>query len=394
VTASPRVAHVTVAPEFVDRIMLHDLRRLRNREDITVVCEEGSSLARVRAEGFRVLTVKANRKISPLADLQTVWSLLRLFRREQFDLVHTYAPKAGLVGQLAAALAGVPHRVHGCRGLLYSRTTPNWQRLLLRATDRLTSRLAHLTLYLSTADLAFATGTRLCHPSRARHIGSGIDLEQFSPSAAARQEAVRWRREMGVEPDQILILSVGRYVADKGYSEIAKAAAALRARFPGARYVWVAPVFVGESEVLPADLPESVGAGGLVQLTGYIENIAPILLAADVLVHASHREGVPRVLMEAAAMGVPIVASDIPGCREVVRDKETALLFRAHDTRDLTAVLEQALSDPIALQERAERAAADVRARFSQEALSERVWSVHRALLKPASATIPAGAHG
>jgi glycosyltransferase involved in cell wall biosynthesis len=382
VSRRPRVAHFTVAPEFVDRIMLHDLRRLREHEEITVLCTAGPVLERVREEGFRVVVVPARRKMSPVADLKTIWALWRLFRRERFDLLHTYTPKAGLLGQIAGALAGVPRRVHGCRGLLYSRTTPWWQDRIFRITDRITSSLAQRTLFLSGADLRYCVSEGLCASDRAVLLGSGIDLRHFQRSAELTAAAAAWRREMGLAPDDQVVLTVGRYVAPKGYEEIARAAAMLRADCPRVRYVWVAPVFAGEDGVLPDDLPRQAGAHDIVRRLGYVDDIRPLLAAADVLLHPSHREGVPRVLLEAAAVGLPIVASDIPGCREIVRHEETALLFPPRDVDAMVQALRRALGDAAATRVRASRAEEEVRTRFDQEALSERVWSVHDSLLR------------
>jgi glycosyltransferase involved in cell wall biosynthesis len=377
----PRVAHFTVAPEFADRIMVHDLRRLCEHEDITVICTEGPSLDRVRAEGFRVLTIPAHRKMRPWADLRSLWALWHLFRRERFDLLHSYTPKAGLLGQIAALLAGIPHRIHGCRGLLYGSAIPHWQQVIFRVTDRVTSHIAHATLYLRAADMQFSIDEGLCPPDRARLIGSGIDLARFSPSAETDALGKAWRRDLGIQPDELLVLSVGRYVAAKGYTEIGRAAALVRDEYPNVRFVWVAPVFAGEDEVLSLDLTRDAGVGDIVQTIGYVENIAPLLAAADVLVHASHREGVPRALMEAGAMGTPIVASDIAGCREVVRNGESALLFPPRDAVALADALRQVLVDRPAAQARAAVLQAEIYARFDQNALSQRVWAIHEEML-------------
>ncbi|MDB4916483.1 MAG: glycosyl transferase group 1 [Gemmatimonadetes bacterium] len=381
VTGRPQVAHFAVAPEFVDRIMLLDLRRLRPHEDITVIATEGEALEGARREGFRVLTVNARRKLSPLFDLRTVWELWRIFRRERFDLLHTYTPKAGLLGQIAGALARIPRRIHGCRGLLYSEGMSSRRRTLLRVTDRITSMLAHRTLYLSAADRDYSVSEGLCASARAVLIGSGVELHRFVRSDATRRVGEAFRERLGFLPEHTVVLSVGRFVEDKGYREICAAAARLRTDYPQLRYLWVAPVLVGEDDVLPASLITDYGIDDLVRLTGYTNEILPALAAADLLLHPSRREGVPRVVMEAAALGIPVLASDIPGCREVVQDGESALLFAAGDSNALEAAMQRALRDPGATAARAVRAAADVRARFDQDALTRRVWSVHESVL-------------
>ena len=379
-THLPRVAHFAVAPEFVDRILLHDLRRLRAYEDITVISTEGAALEGVRRDGFRVLTVHAHRKLSPLTDIRTVVQLWRLFRRERFDLVHTYTPKAGLLGQLAALLAHVPHRIHGCRGLLYTDDLPSWKRFIFRITDRLTSGVADLTLYLSEADRGYAVTGGLCAAQRAICIGSGIDLARYVPTDDTRRAGRALREQLGFRPEHTVVLSVGRFVADKGYRETAAAVQRIRGEYPGLRCLWVAPVLSGEDGVLPASLATAHGLDAIVRVLGYTEDLLPALAAADVLLHPSYREGVPRVVMEAAAMGVPVIASDIPGCRSVLGDA-TDQLFSPRDAAALEVALRWALDHPEELARRADSAAIRVRARFDQEALSTRVWHIHESLL-------------
>jgi glycosyltransferase involved in cell wall biosynthesis len=378
----PRVAHLTVAPEFVERIMIHDLRRLAAREEIVVVCAPGPAVDAVRAEGLRVVTVEARRKLSPLQDLASLWQLWRVLRRERVDLLHSYAPKGGLLGQLAGALAGVGRRVHSCRGLLYQPGMPAWRRRLFRATDRLTNALAHRTVFISAADRDFSVRERLCDEDRARFTGSAVDLRAYSPDALPPGRREEVRRRYGVSDGQRLVLSVGRFVADKGYADIAAAAAELRAEFPDVRYLWAAPELAGEDGVLPATLASGHGVGDLVTRLSHMADVVELYAAADLLVHASYREGVPRVLMEAAAMGVPIVASDIPGCREVIPTEATGRLFAAGDARALAAALRAALRDPQDTAARAAAASVAVRERFDQDALTGRVWAVHEELLR------------
>ena len=380
-TQRPRVAHFAIAPEFVDKIMLHDLRRLREHEDVTVIATEGTALERVRREGFKVLTISAHRKLSPFLDLRTIWQLLRLFRHHRFDLLHTYTPKAGLLGQIAGFMSGIPHRIHGCRGLLYTETMPGWQRRVFSATDRITSRLADITLFLSEADRRHAIDQGLCPPERAVLVGTGVDLAEFVPDRATREAGMALRQGLGFESRHTVVLTVGRYVADKGYRETSVAAARLRERFPDIRYLWVAPVLDGEEGVLSSALAEENGIADIVRILGYTEDMRPPLGAANVLLHPSYREGVPRVVVEAAVMGIPIVASDIPGCREVVHDGETGILFPPRDAEALERALEGVFSDLPGAARRAERAVADVRSRFDQDALSRRVWSAHARLL-------------
>ena len=151
---------------------------------------------------------------------------------------------------------------------------------------------------------------------------------------------------------------------------------------PNARFVWVAPVLGGEDRVLPEDFLARRGLERQVLLLPLQERMAVIYAAADLLVHPSHREGVPRVLMEAAAIGLPIIASDIPGCREVVSSAEQGVLFQVRSVDALANAIATALASGEAMRHRAKAAKARVGLDFSQELVSERVWNVYSELLR------------
>ncbi len=373
-----RVVHVVPVPEFARLILLHDLRRLRDETDALVVVGADEGLEEVRATGARVVVIPIGRKISPLGDIISITQLWRLLRRERPDIVHTYIPKGGLVGQIAAALAGVRHRIHSNRGLVYTPTMPRVTRSLVRGGERLTNWLAHRVLFVSRADLEFCVREGLCSDARAVHQGSGVDLHHFDAAALPADTRVTVRRELGIGPDAPIVLTVGRFVRDKGYEELVAAITTIRRDHPDVRFVWLAPVMRGETDTLPQSL--SVALGESVVHLSSVRDPRPYYVAADVLVHPSHREGVSRVLMEAAAMGLPILASDIPGCREVVTDGVTATLFVAGDAASLTGALNRWLADRPAASDRAEEARSDVRRRFDQNALTQRVANIYRSL--------------
>ena len=376
-----RVVHVTTTAEFVRYILIHDLRRLRDTTQATVVCADGAALADIRAEGFEVETIPIERKLAPFTDLRAIWRLWRLLRRGHVDLVHSYLPKGGLVGQLAAWLARVPARVHSCRGLLYTSHMPWWQCRLFRMTDRVTSALAHRTTYNSRADFDYATSQGLCSPRKARFTGSGIDLSYFARSALPAGTRERFRRELGVSPDARVILTIGRFVVDKGYLELADAVVVVRRHHPEAVFVWIAPVTGGEQGTVPDTVLARPELDGAVVRLPLQSDPRPYYAAADLLVHPSHREGVPRVLMEAAAMGVRIVASDIAGCREVVEHGVTGWLHPARDAAGLAESILHVLSLGETFETVTTAASAHVRSTFSQKGHTNRIRDVYREVL-------------
>lgn len=376
----PRALHVCTVAEFFRHIVLSDLRFLRERMDVTLACADGPAVASLRAEGFRVVTFPIRRKLTPVADLRAITALTRVLRRERVDLLHSYVPKGGLVGQVAGTLARVPRRIQTWQGILHAPSMPRWQRIVLPATDRLINRLAHRVIYVSHGDLTFSIENGLCDPAKARFTGSGIDVERYDPAALPAEAGRQVRERLGIPPDAFVALSVGRFVADKGFRELADAAARLVARHDDLWFIWIAPVLAGEDGVLPDALARRPDLRGRVLKLPAQDDVRPYYRAADVFVHPSYREGVPKVLMEAAAMGLPIAASDIPGCREVLTDGDTGLLFPPRNVDRLTAALEEVYAGRAAARRRADAARRDVRQRFDQRALAERIGAVYEEL--------------
>ncbi len=377
-TAAPlRVLYVTTTTYVVRYVLIHDVRGLRDRTDATIVCANGSDIPELRAEGLRLIPIPIRRKLSPVADVIAIWRVWRLLRRERFDLLHSYVPKGGVVGQMAAFLARVPHRIHSCRGLVYTPTTPRLKRWVIRLADRLTNALAHRTVFNSRADLDYSIQQGLCSRRTARYGGTGIDFEYYDPSRLPSDTRRQVREEIGVPPDAPLVLTIGRFVIEKGYRELADAAVQLRRQDSRVRFVWVAPIVAGEEDVLPDALINRPKLEGCVTLLRSHRDLRPLYAAADVLAHPSYREGVPRVLMEAAAMNLPIVASDIPGCREVVTHGVTGLLCPPRDPAGLVEGLHAVLRKPAEAQRRAKAANEDVRSRFDQDVLAERLWGIY-----------------
>ncbi|MEO7332965.1 MAG: glycosyltransferase [Gemmatimonadales bacterium] len=343
----PRCLVIAPVSESVRYIIAPELATLRREVDFRILCSDGDDVAALRLEGWDVVTVRIERKLTPWQDLATLLRLIREVRRYRPQILHTYMPKGGLLGQLAGMWAGIPLRLHSCRGLLNYEEMPAWQGALLRLTDRVTFGLATRVLFVSRADRAAVVEASVVAPSKAVWTGNGIDLDRFRAPGGADEMRRETRRRLGFEDDQQVLLTVGRFVADKGYREIAEAASMLRGTHPRARWLWLAPAVTGEGGVLPLDLPVSMGVDDVVTVLDRKQDPLPLYLAADILVHASYREGIPRAVMEGSACGLPIVATDIPGCREILDGGGNSVLVASRDANALAAGVAQLLDDPV-----------------------------------------------
>lgn len=317
--------------------------------DVHAVSSGGEELRWFAAtEGVTAHAVPMRRAISPLADLVALLRLWRLFRSLRPDIVHAHTPKAGLLGMIAATLAGVPMRIYHIHGLPVV-TSRGLRRALLTMSDRLSCRLAHRVLCVSRSIRELATCERLVAGRRIEVLGAGsingVDAEhRFRRSAevltAAQQVRMRW----GIPQDAIVVGFVGRVVREKGVGELAEAWLALRQEFPSAHLL-----IVGTEEthdpVDPATL-QKLRADPNAHFVGQDWETPPLYAAMNVLALPTYREGFVVVALEAAAMELPIVGSDVPGCRDAVVDGETGCLVPARDPHALRLALARYMRDP------------------------------------------------
>ena len=310
--------------------------------EVVGVCADGPLLAGVRAQGFTVETVPFVRGYKPLAHLRAFRALVRIFRRENFDLVHTHTPIGALIGRLAAAWAGVPRIVYTAHGFYFHDRMPLWKRALFMALEFVPGRFTDILFTQSAEDAATARQFRMCRGGIVEAIGNGADPARFHPVADGDRERNALRRQLDTPDEAVVIVTVGRLVAEKGYPELFTAMREVNA------ILWA----VGER--LPSDHAAGIEAAietaqsdpnRRVRLLGYRPDIPHLLRAADIFVLASHREGMPRSIIEAMFTGLPVVATDIRGCREEVAAESTGILVPFEDRPALAAALNRLVVD-------------------------------------------------
>ncbi|AOK40246.1 glycosyltransferase family 4 protein [Burkholderia vietnamiensis] len=292
--------------------------------EVVVIAPHDRTVPLLEQMGCRYVALAvASKGTSPREDLGTLAALVRHYRALKPDLVFHYTIKPNIYGSIAAWLARVPS-IAVTTGLGYVFIQKSRAASVAKRLYRFAFRFPREVWFLNRDDLAtFTEEQLLAHPERARLLhGEGVDLEQFAPAPLPA----------GRGPVFILI---GRLLWDKGVREYVEAARAVRARYPDARFQLLGPLGVDNpSAIGRADVDAWVGEG-VVEYLGEAHDVRPHIAAADCVVLPSYREGVPRTLMEASAMGRPIVATDVPGCRDVVADGDTGFLCRVRDGASL-----------------------------------------------------------
>jgi glycosyltransferase involved in cell wall biosynthesis len=336
----PLVAHVTTTDISLELLLGPQLEAFAAAGyDVVGISAPGPYVDALAARGIRHVPLHhATRSFAPVEDARALAELVGVFRELRPAIVHTHNPKPGLYGRMAARAARVPVVVNTVHGL-YAQPGDRWaKRAAVYSMERVAALCSHAELVQNPEDVE--TLARLGVPRRKlRLLGNGIDLTRFDPATVTAADALGARAEMGaVGPDDVVVGLVGRLVREKGYLDVFAAARHLREHAPAVR---IAVIGAAESEKGDAltDTDRAAAEAAGVRFLGGRSDVVRLYAGMDVHVLASHREGFPRSPMEAAAMGVPVVATDIRGCRETVDDGVTGRLVPVRDPRALAAAI-------------------------------------------------------
>jgi glycosyltransferase involved in cell wall biosynthesis len=343
----PRLKIAQVATTDISiRILLMDQIKTLQRQghEVVAICASGPWVKSLRTEGIPVEVVEMARELNPSRDFVSLVRLARCFRKHRFDVVHTHTPKAGLLGPIAAKFAGVPVVVHTIHGLLFHDRMPFWRRLLFWLPEKLTAIFSDFLLSQSKEDVSAATKCRLCSATKIMYLGNGIEISKF-PSFQTNGARQLRRREMGILDTDIVIGSVGRLVYEKGFGELFAAATQLMERHKNLKFVIIGPEEDHRRDAVPRSEIEAMSRTGSVFFLNWCDDLSRWYATMDIFALPSHREGVPRACIEAAAMGLPVIATDVRGCREVVKSNETGILVPPRDLKALVTAIETLVYD-------------------------------------------------
>ncbi len=345
-----KVGHITTIDMSLRYLLLNQLQSLQEAGyQITGVSSSGPDVPLIEAAGIPHVAVPISRNLTPLADLVSLLRLYRLMRQHNFTIVHTHNPKPGLLGQIAARMARTPIVINTLHGLyLHDAMHPAVRRFYI-TLEKIAARCSDAILSQNKEDMETALREQICPPERIRHLGNGIDLDRFNPSRVSEAEIRHKRLELGVAADEVVVGYVGRLAARrKGIADLMTAGQLLIARHPKTRFLIVGAADPGKSDAVEPSYAARYGLAQHCLFPGYLPNeILPAFYGLmDVFVLPSLYEGFPRAIMEASAMGVPVVATDVKGNREAVQDGITGFLVPYGHPQQLAAAIDRILGDP------------------------------------------------
>jgi len=356
--------------------------------DVIGVSSPGKELAEVKNdEEVEVIAIDMSRKITPVKDIISLWNTYRLLKREKPQIVHTHTPKAGIVGMLAANLAGVPHRLHTVAGLPLMESVGT-KRKILEFVEKLTYASANRVYPNSKGLYDYILKHNYTDKYKLKVIGNGssngIDTSFFSPDQVSEAQKELLRKELNIKNEDFVFVFVGRLVGDKGINELVKAFSLLNKTKNGEQRFKLLLVGPLEQDLdpLPEDVLNEIKNNPDIIDAGFQKDVRPYFAISDVLAFPSYREGFPNVVMQAGAMGLPSIVSDINGCNEIIIDDQNGTIVPVKNSEKLKQAMERMISDRDYFQKLKTNARPMIESRYEQSEVWNAILSEYKKLIK------------
>ena len=307
---------------------------------VEIACSPGKEVKELKQQGYIIHSLKIERRISVFSNLNSIYQLVKLIRKNQYDLIHVHTPIASVLARIAAKIAGEKRVVYTAHGFYFHENMPRKQYRFYYRVEKLSGLLTNLILTQSREDLVTAEKTGLCSPQKLYYLGNGVNIERFCRSNLNSECQQQRKRDFKL-PDVPIIATTGRITAEKGYLELVKALVKLRSQL-NVHLLVIGGQLSSERDAFQSQLNSFIQEHNLedcVTFTGLCSDIPELLGLVDVFTLPSYREGLPRSILEAMAMELPFVATDIRGCREAVIHNQTGLLVPPRNSNQLAEAL-------------------------------------------------------
>ncbi|MFC3881521.1 glycosyltransferase family 4 protein [Algoriphagus namhaensis] len=339
----PKLIRITTVPLSLKLLLADQMRFMsENGWEVLMVSADGKEVPKIeKAEGCKHVVIPFTRKITPIQDLKCIWQLKNLFQKEKPDIVHTHTPKAGLLGMIAAKWAGVKVRIHTLAGIPYMAAEGN-RKTLLQKAEKWTYDYATHVWPNSEGLKNFVLENKLCQEDKveiiAKGSSNGVDLTKYNRNVLKENHLVAATMRIMPGENDFIILAVGRLVKDKGIEELVEAF--LECKITNQSKLVLLGSYEQDLNPLSPEIIQQITDHPRIVQLDWTDHVAHYMALADVLVHPSHREGFPNVLLEAGAMQLPVICSDIIGNTDIIKQQKTGLIFPVKNKEVLKEAME------------------------------------------------------
>ena len=377
-----KLFRITTVPKSFG-LLKYQLKYLNQFFDVVAVSSPGKELEEVRErEGVQTISLKMERKISVFHDIASLYNMWRLFVREKPYIIHSHTDKAGLIAMMAGKLAGVPHRIHTYAGLIFP-TCKGLKRYVLWTTDWLTAYCSTISVPegLGVKNDLLNSGIR-CKSLEVLEYGSlcGVDIHHYSKTKDIMEKASILRAEYGINDTEIVFSFIGRIVKDKGIVELVKAFIQLIDEHHINARLIIAGDFDDNSDPVGAETEKLIKEHCAIHWLGFVKDVRPVFQASDVFVLPSYREGFPNVVLQACAMEIPVIVTDINGSNEIVKNGFNGLVVPSQNTVALQDSLKYMCSDPLIRKEYGVRGRQVVVEKYNQQLIWKALKNLYTSL--------------
>lgn len=343
-----KLIRITTVPISLDKLLEGQMSFMKDYYEVVAISSGNTQLKKVGdKENVRTFWVEMTRKITPLKDLKSVWKLYRFFRKEKPLIVHTHTPKAGTVGMMAAYLAHVPYRLHTVAGLPLLEATGN-KRKLLNFVEKLTYRFANQIYPNSFGLKEIIEKQNFCSSSKLKVIGNGssngIDVNYFDPSLYNQNQKSELKTILGINDLDFVFIFVGRLVGDKGINELITAFESISNNNKQVKLILVGSQ-EPELDPLNQETIQTINNNKNIISVGFQSDVRPYLSISNCLVFPSYREGFPNVVMQAGAMGVASIVTNINGCNEIIIEGKNGTIIPSKNIEYLESKMTKFIND-------------------------------------------------
>lgn len=344
-----KLIRITTVPISLEKLLENQASFFKSYYEVTLVSAQKDQLGVVaKDQGVAFFPLEITRKITPLQDFRSLIKLVRFLLHEKPHFVHSHTPKAGIIGMLAAFIARVPVRMHTVAGLPLMEAK-GLKRNLLNLVERITYFCATHVYPNSKGLEDFILQNKFCSSQKMKILGegssNGIDTTYFDPAKVSKNQQTALKKELLIKPTDFVFCFVGRLVKDKGTNELIEAFVAISEKNSAVKLILVGHTEAHLDPLLPKTLHSIEFNENIIEV-GFQKDIRPYLGISDVFAFPSYREGFPNVVLQAGAMGLPCIVSNINGCNEIINDAENGLIIPTKNSQILQQKMELLLENP------------------------------------------------
>jgi glycosyltransferase involved in cell wall biosynthesis len=347
---SKKLIRITTIPMALHVLLPGQMKFMsENGFKVIMISADGENLDKViENEKCQHIIVPMTRKITPWQDLLCLFQLIKIFRKEKPDIVHSHTPKAGLLGMMAAKISGIKIRIHTVAGLPLMEES-GLKYALLKQIEKITYSVANHVWPNSNSLYNFIKKNNLANEYKLKVIGqgstNGVSITRFNKETLDKNFLTVIKGNINYDTASVYLLCIGRLVKHKGIVELVNVFSLLKKKYPHLKLILVG-IFESSLDPLPKKILKQIVDDPCIINVGWSDNAEYYMSLAHYFVFPSYREGFPNVLLEAAAIQLPVLCSNIPGNTDIIIHNETGLLFEKKNEKDMYQKLKYALDNP------------------------------------------------